>query len=113
MWRRSGIGEWPEIEVRMCDFIGLTKHPSGALMVANWLQRNCTSASGMQAKMLSMYPRRRVMPPKPSSPGSLLRRRDVALSRSLMSSGWRSLATTRDANLERVGSPLVDALFHE
>ncbi len=48
-WKRSGIGEWPEVEVRIRVFIviGLTKHPSGAPMVANWLQRNCKSASGM------------------------------------------------------------------
>jgi hypothetical protein len=39
-WKTSGIDEWPEVEVRMRVFIGLTKHPSGALMVANWLQRN-------------------------------------------------------------------------
>ena len=30
MWKRSGKGEWPEVEVRMRVFIGLTKHPSGA-----------------------------------------------------------------------------------
>ncbi len=73
-WRRSGIGEWPEVEVRMYVFIGLTKHPSGALMVANWLQRNCKSVSGMQTEKLSMYPRRYVIPPKPLLPGSPLRR---------------------------------------
>ncbi len=39
-WKTSGIGEWPEVEVRMRVFIGLTKHPSGVLMVANWSQRN-------------------------------------------------------------------------
>ncbi len=49
-WKRSGNGEWPEIEVRMHVFIGLTKHPSGAPMVANQLQRNCKSTSGMQQR---------------------------------------------------------------
>ncbi len=34
-WKRFGIGEWPEVEVRMRVFIGLTKHPSGVPMVAN------------------------------------------------------------------------------
>jgi hypothetical protein len=55
-------------------FIGLTKHPSGALMVANRLQRNCKSASVMQAETLSTYPKRCVMPPKPLLPGLPLRR---------------------------------------
>ncbi len=73
-WRRSGIGEWLEVEVRMRVFIGLTKHPSGALMVANWSQRNRKSTSRMQAETLSMHPRRCVMPPKPLLPGLLLRR---------------------------------------
>jgi hypothetical protein len=35
MWWRSGIGEWPEEEVRIRVFIGFRKHPSGAPMVAN------------------------------------------------------------------------------
>ncbi len=34
-WKRYVIGEWPEVEVRMHVFIGLSKHPSGAPMVAN------------------------------------------------------------------------------
>ena len=50
IWKRSGKGEWPEVEVRICVFIGLTKHPSGAPMVANWLQANCKSSSGTQAE---------------------------------------------------------------
>ena len=50
MWKRLGKGEWPEVEVRIRVFIGLTKHPSGAPMVANWSQTNCKSLSGMQAK---------------------------------------------------------------
>jgi len=33
-------------------FIGLTKHPSGAPMVANWSQRNFRSARGTQAETL-------------------------------------------------------------
>ena len=37
MWKRSGKGEWPEVEVRMRVFIGLTKHPSGA----QWWQIGC------------------------------------------------------------------------
>jgi hypothetical protein len=103
-WKRSGIGEWPEVEVRMRVFIGLTKHPSGALMVANRSQRNCKSASGTQAETSSTYPRRCVMPPKPS-PGLSLRSRVVALLRSSMSSGWRRLATTRDAKMGESGQP--------
>jgi hypothetical protein len=55
-WRRSDIGERPEVEIRMRVFIGFTKHPSGAPMVANWSQWNCKSASGTQAKTLSTYP---------------------------------------------------------
>jgi hypothetical protein len=98
-WNRSEIGEWPEVEVRMHVFIGLTKHPSGAPMVANWLQRNCKSMSGMQAETLSTYPKRCVMPPKLSSPGLPLRRQVVAFLRNSMSSGWRRLATTRDAKM--------------
>ncbi len=39
-WKRSGIGEWSKVEVRMHIFIGLTKHFSGAPMAANRLQRN-------------------------------------------------------------------------
>jgi hypothetical protein len=104
-WKISGIGEWPEVEVRMRVLIRLTKHPSGAPMVANWLQRNCKSTSGMQAEALSTYPRRCVMPPKPSLPGLPMRRQVVALLHSSMSSGWRRLATKRDAKWERVGSP--------
>ncbi len=101
-WKRSGIGELPEVEVRMCVFIGLTKHLSGAPMVANWLQRNCKSSSGMQAEMLWMYPRRCVMPPKPSLPGLPLRRQVVALLRSSMC-GWRRLGMTRDAKMGENG----------
>jgi hypothetical protein len=104
-WRRSGIGEWPEVEVRMRVFIGLRKHPSGAPMVANQLQRNCKSTGGMQAETLSKFPRRCVMPPKPSLPGSPLRRQVVALLCDSMSSGWRRLATTRDAKMGESGQP--------
>jgi hypothetical protein len=50
MWKRLGKGEWLEVEARICVFIGLTKHPSGAPMVANWLQTNCKSSSGTQAE---------------------------------------------------------------
>ena len=46
MWWRSGIGEWHEVEVRIRVFIGFTKHPSGAPMVANRSHRNCRSLSG-------------------------------------------------------------------
>ncbi len=45
MWKRSGKGEWPEVEVIIRVYIGLTKHPSGAPMVANWSQTNCKSSS--------------------------------------------------------------------
>jgi hypothetical protein len=65
-WKRSGISEWPEVEVRMHVFIGLTKHPSGVPMVTNQLQRNCKSPSGMQEETLSRYPKRCMMPLKPS-----------------------------------------------
>ena len=56
IWWRSDSGEWPEVEARMQVFIviGLTKHPSGAPMVANQSQRNCRSLRGMQAKTSSM-----------------------------------------------------------
>ncbi len=104
-WKRSGIGEWSEVEVRMHVFIGLTKHPSGAPMVANWSQRNCKSASGTQAEMSSMYLRRCVMPPKPLSPGLPLRSQVVALLRNSISSGWRRLATTREAKMGESGQP--------
>ncbi len=104
-WKRSGIGEWPEVEVRMRVFIGLTKHPSSAPMVANWLHRSCKSASGMQAETSSMYPRRCVMPPKPLLPGLPLRSQVVALLRSSMSGGWRRLARTRDAKMGESGQP--------
>ena len=53
MWWRSGIGEWPEVEVRIRVFIGFTKHPSGAPMVANRLHKNCRSLSGTQAETSS------------------------------------------------------------
>ncbi len=35
LWKRLGKGEWPEVKVRIRVFIGLTKHLSGAPMVAN------------------------------------------------------------------------------
>jgi len=50
IWWRSGSGEWPAVEVRMRVFIGLTKHPSGAPMVTNRLQRKCRSARGTHAE---------------------------------------------------------------
>ena len=53
IWWRSGIGEWPEVEVRIRVFIGFTKHPSGAPMVANRSHRNCRSLSGTQAETSS------------------------------------------------------------
>jgi hypothetical protein len=114
-WKRSGIGEMPEVEVRMCVFMGFTKHPRGAPMVETRSQRNCKSASETQAETLSTYPRRCVLPPKPSLSGLPLRRQVVALLRSSMSSGWRRLASTRDAKMGESGQPwpLADALFHE
>ncbi len=104
-WKRSGIGEWPEVEVRKRFVIGLTKHPRGAPMVANRSQRNCKSAREMQAETSSTYPRRRVMPPKPSSPGLPLRRQVVAFLRSSMSIDWMRLAMTRDAKMGESGQP--------
>ena len=53
MWWRSGIGEWPEVEVSIRVFIGFTKQPSGAPMVANLSHRNCRSLSGTQAETSS------------------------------------------------------------
>ncbi len=53
MWWRSGIGEWPEVEVSIQVFIGFTKQPSGAPMVANLSHRNCRSLSGTQAETSS------------------------------------------------------------
>ena len=53
MWWRSGIGEWPEVEVSIRVFIGFTKQPSGAPMVANRSHRNCRSLSGTQAETSS------------------------------------------------------------
>ena len=53
MWWRSGIGEWPEEEVRIRVFIGFTKHPCGAPMVVNRSHRNCWSLSGTQAETSS------------------------------------------------------------
>jgi hypothetical protein len=48
-WWRSGSGEeWPKVEVRIRVFIGLTKHPCGAPMVTNWLQRNFRAPRGTQ-----------------------------------------------------------------
>ena len=107
VWKRSrsGKGERPEVKVRMRVFIGLTKHPSGAPILANWSQTNFKSSSRMQAEMSSTYPRRWVMPPKPSSPRSPFWRRVAALSRSSMSSGWRSLATTSEAKMGESWQP--------
>ena len=53
IWKRLGKGKWPEVEVRIHVFIGLTKHPSGAPMVADRLQTNCKSSSGTQAETSS------------------------------------------------------------
>ena len=50
---RSGSGEWPDVEVSIRVFIGFTKQPIGAPMVANWSQRNFRSASGVQVETLS------------------------------------------------------------
>ncbi len=69
-WRRSGSAEFPEVEVRMWVFMGLRKQPSGAPMVANWSQRSFKSARGTQVETSSTQPKRWMMPPKPSSPGS-------------------------------------------
>ena len=53
VWWRSDSGEWPEVKVRMREFIGLMKHPSGAPMVANWSKRNCRSVRGTHAETLT------------------------------------------------------------
>jgi len=53
IWWRSGSGKWPEVEVRMRVFIGLTKHPSGVPMLANRSQRNSRSARGAHTEITS------------------------------------------------------------
>jgi hypothetical protein len=44
------------------------------------------------------------MPPRPSSPGSPLRRRVAARSRSSVSSGWRRVETTSEAKMGEIGN---------
>jgi hypothetical protein len=53
---RDGLRRWmvgsrerPEVDVRIRVFIGLTKQPKGAPMLAKLSQRNWTSRRGMQA----------------------------------------------------------------
>ncbi len=50
---RSGSEEWPDVEVSIRVFIGFTKQPIGAPMVANQPQRNFRSASGVQVETSS------------------------------------------------------------
>ena len=50
---RSGSGEWPDVEVSIRVFIGFTKQPIGAPMVANLSQRNVRSSSGVHAETSS------------------------------------------------------------
>jgi hypothetical protein len=45
-----GSGERPEVDVRIRVFIGLTKQPKGAPMLANLSQRNLRSTRGTQAE---------------------------------------------------------------
>ncbi len=52
LWR-SGSGKWPDVEVSIHVFIGFTKQPIGAPMVANRSQRNFRSARGVQAETSS------------------------------------------------------------
>ena len=52
-WWRSVSGEWSEVEVRMWVFIGFTKQPSGAPMVANSSQSIFRSVRGTQAETSS------------------------------------------------------------
>ncbi len=54
----SGSGEWPDVEVSIPVFIGFTKQPIGAPMVANLSQRNFRSSSGVHAETSSTYPSR-------------------------------------------------------
>ena len=54
----SGSGEWPDVEVSIRVFIGFTKQPIGAPMVANLSQRNFRSSSGVHAETSSTYPSR-------------------------------------------------------
>ena len=49
----SGSGEWPDVEVSIRVFIGFTKQPIGAPMVANLSQRNFRSSSGVHAETSS------------------------------------------------------------
>ena len=37
-------GEWPDVEVKIRVFIGLTKHPSGLPRMLKWSQRNSRSS---------------------------------------------------------------------
>ena len=53
-----GIGEWPEVEVRIRVFMGLTKHPRGAPIEAKLSHKNWRSSRGTQADTSSTYPRR-------------------------------------------------------
>ena len=50
---RSRSGEWPDVEVSIRVFIGFTKQPIGAPMVANRSQRNFRSERGVQAETSS------------------------------------------------------------
>ena len=49
----SGSGEWPDVEVSIRVFIGFTKQPIGAPMVANLSQRHFRSSSGVHAETSS------------------------------------------------------------
>jgi hypothetical protein len=50
---RVGIGKCPDVEVRMRVFIGLTKHPRGAPIVAKLSHKNWRSSRGTQAETSS------------------------------------------------------------
>jgi hypothetical protein len=51
--RISGSGERPEVDVRIRVFIGLTKQPKGAPMLAKLSQKDWRSMRGIQKETLS------------------------------------------------------------
>ena len=100
----AGSGECPEVDVRILVFMGLTKQPNGAPMQLKLSHKNWRSSRGTQAETSSTYPRRWVMPPFPSSPIWLARRRALARSLRRASRGCRRRATTSEAKMGEVGS---------
>ncbi len=101
VWR----GEEPDVDVRIRVFIGFMKQPRGRPRRSKFWQRNSMSASGVQVETSSTYPRRWVMPPEPSSPGSPFWSRRVARFLRRWSRGRRRQATTSEAKMGESGQP--------